>query len=51
MAPENVKIVDGKEVPPEPDHRTFNENDILGNVKDDNGDVVMHRTTNGKHVD
>lgn len=35
--------IDGKEVPPDADKRTFNENDILGNVITDQGDVVIHK--------
>jgi hypothetical protein len=38
-SPRNViDYIDGKEVPPQPDARTFNENDILGNVQNEAGE-------------
>lgn len=36
-----IDFIDGKEVPPKDEARTFNENDILGNIRNDNGDVVI----------
>lgn len=36
-----IDFIDGKEVPPKDDARTFNENDILGNIRNDNGDVII----------
>jgi len=47
-----VTEVDGKEVPPDGEKWTFNENDILGNVITDQGDVVIHKNEdNGEYQD
>ena len=42
-----IEFIDGKEVPPKDEAWTFNENDILGNIKDENGDMVITENRDG----
>jgi hypothetical protein len=47
----HIDSVDGKEMPPEKDGRTFNQLDILGSVMDDNGDIMLAFNSDGFKVD
>ena len=51
LAKNNVTMIDGKEVPPTDEGRTFNENDILGEVRDLDGEIVIERNERGMNVD